>query len=230
MAGIAARTPEHAAKLVAEFDVPLYGSLSEMVEAESPGFVVTSVSWPANPDVVRQLVELGLPVLSETPPAVTLEEMQQMWSLVEQGARIQVAEQYWLQPHHAARLGFAHSGRIGRVSQAQVSAAHGYHGISLMRRFLGIHAELPTISVRSFTSPIVQGPDRQGPPGKENVIDAHQVFAFFDFGDRLGLIDFTGEQYFSWIRGQRLLVRGERGEIVDDRVLSICRTTARQSM
>ena len=61
----------------------------------------------------------------------------------------------------------------------------------------GIHAELPTISVRSFTSPIVQGPDRQGPPGKENVIDAHQVFAFFDFGDRLGLIDFTGEQYFS---------------------------------
>ena len=51
--------------------------------------------------------------------------------------------------------------------------------------------------MRSFTSPIVQGPDRQGPPGKENVIDAHQVFAFFDFGDRLGLIDFTGEQYFS---------------------------------
>ena len=53
-----------------------------MVEAESPGFVVTSVSWPANADVVRQLVELGLPVLSETPPAVTLEEMQRCghWS------------------------------------------------------------------------------------------------------------------------------------------------------
>ncbi len=218
-AGIAARTPKHAERWATEYGVPVYGSISEMVKAQAPEFVVTSVSWPANAGIVRQLAEMGAPVLSETPPAVTVEEMHQMWSLAEQGARIQVAEQYWLQPHHAARLAFAHSGLIGRVSQAQVSAAHGYHGISLMRRYLGVGGELPAISARRFTSPIVEGPGRQGPPSHEKVIEAGQTFTFFDFGDRLGVIDFTGEQYFSWIRGQRLLVRGERGEIVDDRAV-----------
>ena len=143
----------------------------------------------------------------------------QLWALQEQGARIQVAEQYWRQPHHAARLAFAHSGRLGRISQVQVSAAHGYHGISLIRRFLGIAGEPATVTARRFTSPIVQGPTRQGPPQAEKLTDSHQLLASFDFGDRLGILDFTGDQYFSWFRGQRLLVRGERGEIIDDQAV-----------
>ena len=32
------------------------------------------------------------------------------------------------------------------------------------------------------------------------------------------MYDFTGDQYFSWVRGQRLLVRGEKGELSDMRV------------
>jgi hypothetical protein len=40
-----------------------------------------------------------------------------------------------------------------------------------------------------------------------------QTIATFDFGERLGILDFADEQYFSWIRGPRFLVRGERGEI-----------------
>lgn len=39
-----------------------------------------------------------------------------------------------------------------------------------------------------------------------------------DFGNKLGVLDFTGDQYFSWIREKRILVRGERGEIVNDEV------------
>ena len=218
-AGLAARRPERAVDLAAAYALPLYRSVSELIAAQAPDFVVTSVSWSANPQIVRQLVDQETPVLSETPPAGTLAEMQALWALQEQGARIQVAEQYWLQPHHAARLAFARSGRLGRVSQAQVSAAHGYHGISLIRRFLGVGAALPTVSARRFVSPIVQGPTRQGPPSQERVARSNQLLAVFDFGDRLGVLDFSSEQYFSWIRGQRLLVRGERGEIIDDRAV-----------
>jgi len=39
------------------------------------------------------------------------------------------------------------------------------------------------------------------------------VIARLQFGDKLGVYDFTGDQYFSWVRSQRLLVRGEKGEI-----------------
>lgn len=219
VAGLAARRPQRAANLASAYGFPLYRSPAELIAAQRPDFVVSSVSWSANPAIVGQLVEEGLPVLSETPPAGTVAEMHALWALQEQGARIQVAEQYWRQPHHAARLAFAHSGRLGRVSQAQVSAAHGYHGISLMRRFLGVGAELATVSARRFSSPIVRGPSRRGPPSTEKVTESNQLLAIFDFGDRLGVLDFGSDQYFSWIRGQRLLVRGERGEIIDDRAV-----------
>ena len=219
-AGLAARRPQRAADLAAQFGVPLYRSVSEMISAEALDFVVTSVSPSANPQILRQLAERDMPVLSETPPADTVAEMRALWALQEPARlRIQVAEQYWRQPHHAARLAFAHSGRLGRVSQVHVSAAHGYHGISLIRRFLGVGGEAPTVSARRFASPIVQGPTRQGPPNAERVTESNQLLAFFDFDDRLGLLDFSSAQYFSWIRGQRLLARGERGEIIDDRAV-----------
>jgi hypothetical protein len=72
------------------------------------------------------------------------------------------------------------------------------------------------VSAASFTAPLVRGPDRKGMPDSESVAPSQQVTARLDFGDRLGIYDFTGDQYFSLIRGQRLLVRGERGEIIDE--------------
>jgi hypothetical protein len=155
-------------------------------------------------------------VLSETPPAPTVAEMAELCQLVAQGAKIQVAEQYWAQPHHAARLAFAHSGKLGKLTQVQISVCHGYHGISLLRRFLGIGSENATITARRFRSTIVQGPGRAGPPAHEALVETQQDIAWFDFGGQTGVFDFTGDQYFSYIRGQRLLLRGERGEMVDE--------------
>jgi len=193
--------------------LPTYRTVDELMRAHKPLFVVTSVSWDANPPLLQELAARGIPALSETPPAPDVARMAQLCGLAKQGARIQVAEQYIYQPHHAARLAFAKSGLLGTVSQAQVSACHGYHGTSLIRHFLGIGYENVRITARSFRSPLVAGPDRKGPPTEERITSSSQTIAWLDFGDRLGVFDFTGDQYFSWVRGQRLLVRGERGEI-----------------
>ena len=212
--GILARTPGKASHLTRQFGIPVVDDLSDLL-AGGPLFVVTSVSWDANPEWLESLAAAQVPVLSETPPATTVEELRTLCDLTQGGARIQVAEQYHLQPHHAARIAFARSGRLGRISQAQVSAAHGYHGISLMRRFLGMGCEPAEISAYTHTSPLVEGPGRDGPPETERTAASQQLIARFDFGDRLGVFDFTGDQYFSYIRSQRLLVRGERGELID---------------
>src|SRR5690606_29875614 len=45
-----------------------------------------------------------------------------------------------------------------------------------------------------------------------------QLLGEFDFGDRLGLFDFTDVQYRSYVRSHRVVVRGERGEIADNEV------------
>jgi predicted dehydrogenase len=216
VAGIVGRTPAKAESISRRFNVPLYGSVEELVRAGGPDFVVTSVSWDANPGILKLLASLGMPALSETPPATSVEEMVELCSLVGEGAKIQVAEQYFLQPRHSARLAFARSGKIGRVTQAQISVAHGYHGISLIRRFLGIGFENAKIDAMAFKSPIVKGHGRAGAPAQEEIVESEQIIAHFDFGDRLGVFDFTDKQYFAAIRDSRVLIRGERGEIVND--------------
>lgn len=214
--GLVTRNPDREDHPGKALGIPLFGSAREMIDAGRPLFTVTSVTWEANPATIETLVGLGQPVLSETPPAETVEELKAVYALVEKGAKIQVAEQYHLQPHHCARIAYAHSGKLGDLTQAQVSAAHGYHGISLMRRLLGIGYENAAVSGKTFTSPIVKTRSRQGHDDEESVVETTQRIGTFDFGDRLGVLDFVSDQYRSYIRGQRVMVRGVRGEIIDD--------------
>lgn len=181
-------------------------------------FVVLCVPAAATPSLLHELADRGIPVLTETPPAPDLDGLLGLEELTRGGARIQVAEQYAFQPLHAARLAVVASGRLGAITQVQVSVAHAYHGISLLRKFLGIRFENARVTASNFSLPIVRGPGRGGPPSSEETVQSIQTIAQLDFDGRLGIYDFALEQYFSWIRAPHLLVRGERGEISDSRV------------
>ncbi len=214
--GIVGRNRQKANDVGHRFRTTVFDSLEDLVKQGKPDFVVLSLSRGATVPVIEQCARQNIPVLVETPPAETLDDLFQVWDLVNHGAKIQVAEQYWAQPHHAARLALVKRGYLGTVTQAQISVCHGYHGISLMRRFLDVTFENATITASGFSSPIVEGPGRNGPPKTATVVSSKQVTARFDFGDKLGIYDFTGDQYFSYIRGQRVMVRGDRGELVDE--------------
>jgi predicted dehydrogenase len=214
--GIVGRGQAKTIELGERFGVRVYSSVDDLIQLGKPDYVVVSVSRGVAVSIITQLAHMGVPALCETPIGETLDDLNAVWSLVERGARIQVAEQFWAQPHHAARIAFARSGKLGTVSQAQVSVAHGYHGISLIRRFLNVMFEPVTVNAAQFVAPIVEGPGRKGLPDKEKITSSKQTFARFDFGDKLGIFDFTGDLYFSFIRGQRVLVRGERGEIMNE--------------
>jgi hypothetical protein len=217
--GVVVRNPQKAKNIEEKWRIPVCRELDEMLSSCNPLFVVTSVPRTVNPGIIRQLVERGIPVLSETPPALDLPQMLELYRFVcEKRGKVQVAEQYFLQPHHASRLTLIESGLIGKVSHAQISSAHGYHGISLMRKSLGLRFQSPTIYARQFIAPIVSGPGRDGPPLEETVRESIQQFFWLDFGDCLGFLDFTRDQYFSWIRTNRVLIRGDRGEICDNTI------------
>ena len=211
------RDAAKADELTRAWNVPTFSDLDDLLR-ERPQFVVVSVPWPDSPRLLTELSARGLPVLAETPPAPDVAGLTALHELTKSGARIQVAEQLQFRPLHAARIALAQSGRLGRVTQAQVSVAHGYHGINLLRQYVGVEFENATISARSFDSPIVQGAGRNGPPTEEKITESSQTLATFDWGDRLGIFDFTGAQYFGSIRASRTLIRGERGEITDKRV------------
>lgn len=217
-AGIVVRNPEKQKLFVQKWGLPVYGSLEELLDKGKPDFAVTSLPWEANLPTMAALVRHKVAVLSETPIAPQLPDLLQVYEWVKNGARIQVAEQYIFQPTHAAALAVIRSGRLGTIREADISVAHGYHGTSLLRNYLQVGLQLPVITGRQFMSKIVNGPGREGPPTEDKIQDSGRYIVQLDYGDRLGIYDFTGDLYFSWIRSMRRMVRGERGEINQDEV------------
>ena len=216
--GIVVRNADKGKAVEAAWAIPIFRDTDSLLAAARPAFVVVSVPQPVAPLIIAELVNRNVAILTETPPAPTREGLLDLWKLVERGAHIQVAEQYIYQPLHSARLALIRAGKLGEPSFAQVSACHGYHGTSLIRHLLKIGFELATVTARAFEADIIAGPGRAGPPEFEKIGRSRQVIAQFDFGHKLGIYDFIGDQYFSWIRSHSVLVRGPRGEIRDQEV------------
>ena len=218
IAGLVVRNEEKARVLEETWSLPTFRTPDELLNgAGSPEFWVSSVSYAANGEVNRQLLRTGLPIFTETPPAATLEEMVELWHETRAcGGRIQVAEQFHRQPHHAARIATVRGGRIGDPHTAYVSLCHGYHGTSLLRRYLGLGFEEARIVGMGWTDRVIDCGGREGPPADPGIRESPQQIALLDWGNgKNGVFDFTSVQYFSPVRSQRVAIRGERGEIVD---------------
>jgi predicted dehydrogenase len=213
VSAVVTRRPERAALLSKAFGVNCVATLEDAL-ATKPDFAVTSVPWGVNPELLVALHKLNIPTLSETPPAPDVTGMTALWETLGPKARVQIAEQYPFQPELAARIAVAHSGKIGTPSHAQVSTAHGYHGLAVMRRLLGAGIGPVTVQGKRFSGPIIKSRGRSDVPETEEVVAAGQTIGWLNFEDeKSGVFDFSGDQYFSWIRKNRVLVRGERGEI-----------------
>jgi predicted dehydrogenase len=171
LTGVVVRNPEKRAQLATSWSVPVFATVEELLAEGRPDFVVTSVSSIANLPLLEFLSERAIPILSETPIGTELPQLNRVNDLVRAGARIQVAEQYLFQPLHAARLTLVRSGRLGTVYEADVSIAHGYHSISLLRHFLQVGFRLPRATARRFTSRIVNGPHRGHVPREKKIIE-----------------------------------------------------------
>jgi len=212
ISGCVARTEATRSRIQTDWGIATFSTIGGLVRSK-PDFVVTSVPWAASAPVILELASHDVAVLAETPPAEDLDALTKLWKELPGNARVQVAEQYQFQPCHAARLALTRSGLLGEISETQISVAHGYHGVSLIRKFLNIGSESASIHALEFKSPIVAGSNRAGPPLEERKILTTQTIASLEFEGKLAVFDFVEDQYFSWIRSHRVLVRGDRGEI-----------------
>jgi hypothetical protein len=217
--GLVVRDEEKGEVIERNWNVKTYRTLEALLAIEQQDFIVVSVARTVCPEFLFELAERAIPALTETPPAADLEGLLKLHELMLRGARIQVAEQYHDQPLHAARLALVQSGRLGTVSEAYVSTAHDYHGMNLLRKLLDVGCEQARIRAMRFESPLLGGPTRSGPPTEETILQSRRDMAWLEFeGGKLGIYDFGSEQYRSWVRSNLVTVRGERGEIVDQRV------------
>jgi predicted dehydrogenase len=154
-------------------------------------------------------------VLCETPPAADLDGLRRLGDLIARRARVQVAEQYQYQPLHAARLAVTRAGLIGVVSTVSLSVCHDYHAFSLMRRHLGVGGEPALLRATTVRATIQTGFGPSGPRRAAGTVEEVRTAGIVEWDDRLGLYDFSEEQYFSYVRAPHAVVRGSGGEIAD---------------
>ncbi|GAA1011914.1 hypothetical protein Aple_013710 [Acrocarpospora pleiomorpha] len=221
VSGVVTRSAERGAEVESRWGVPAFRSIGDMLAAERPEFVITSVPWPVNPVVIKELVEFGVPVLAETPPAADLDGLRNLWNAVGSSGLVQVAEQYLHMPGHAARLALVRESVIGEVTSVQVSSTHLYHAVSMIRHLLGAGFQEATVSARSFTAPLADPLSKDGWTGGSTPKPASTTIATLEFASGMGLYDFTDNQWWNPLRARRIVIRGSLGEVVDDRVVRL---------
>ena len=192
-------------------------TLEELL-ADDPDYVVLSVKRGITSGYLERLIERGIPVLCETPPAEEMDCLNALWEQYKKyDAKVQIAEQYIQQPLYAAWDKVIRDGRLGRVENINISSLHGYHGASMIRRFLDVGYENGVIYGKRFWFDVTETYGRDGMVFDGDIFscsrdrltmefDSGKV-AFFDFSDPA--------QYHSFIRTRQLTVQGVRGEIDD---------------
>ncbi len=209
------RREESAQRLGQSLGIPWYTDLDRLMRETAPEMGVVSVSYAANGAVGLMAVEHGLHVLLETPIAHDLSEADAIVAAAaRRGVKIEVAEQFHRRPGEQLKLALLASGLFGTVYSAfNDFAGHGYHGVSVLRSYLGFDA-LPLQvqgAVRSYdlAAHWSRLAETRGPRTET------QEHALIDFeGGRLGVYHWTSVGYDSalrWWRGSRFLAEKGMG-------------------
>ena len=136
------RSADSVERLGKSLGVPAYTSLDKLVRKTVPEIGVVSVNYHANGEVGLMAAEAGLHVLLETPIAHKLSEADAIiQAAAQRQLKIEVSEQFHRRPPEQLKLKLIASGLFGRVHTSfNDFAGHGYHGISVMRSYLGFDA------------------------------------------------------------------------------------------
>ena len=148
--------------------------------ATKPDCVVFMLKYGAALPFAEKAMEQGIPVLCETPPAATVEELQAWYQAKEKyNGKVQVAEQYCFQPYYQALIHMIDQGKLGTISNLDISQAHDYHGMSVMRRLLGIGMENCRITARTYDFPGNYHCGREGlHKGEKTIVDTRKRAEF----------------------------------------------------
>ena len=209
------RSVNSAQRLGESLGAPWYTDLEQLVRETAPQIGIVSVNYNANGQVGLMAVEAGLHVLLETPIAHHLHEADAIIAAANtRGLKIEVAEQFHRRPLEQIKLKLIESGLFGRIySSFNDFAGHGYHGVSVMRAYLGFDA-VPTQvtgAVRQYelASHWSRIADKMGERSET------QEHGLIDFADgQLGVFHWTNVGYDSplrWWRSSRFLAEKGMG-------------------
>ena len=210
------RTAEKAEKIASENNIHTTTSIEECI-SYNPDFVVVAVNKTSIYEVSKEWMQKGFAVLCETPPSLKLEELQDLWEMHEQGAKLQVAEQYFQYPTYKSKLELLDSKILGDPYNVTISAIHDYHAASIIRKILHTGFEQVTIYGKKHKFPVTETLTRYESLFDGRVAEKERDRLTFEFENgKMAFYDFSSIQYRSTIRSIYMEVQGSRGEMVNN--------------
>jgi predicted dehydrogenase len=212
------RSTDSARQLGERLGVPWYTDLERLKRETAPQIGIVAVNYHANGQVGLMTVEQGLHALLETPIAHKLSEADAIIAAAaERGLKIEVAEQFHRRPLEQIKLELIASGLFGRVHTSfNDFAGHGYHGVSVLRSYLGFDARPTQVTgaVREYdlAAHWSRLADTRGP---RTETQEHGMVEFD--GGQLGIFHWTNVGYDSalrWWRSSRFLAEKGMGVTV----------------
>jgi predicted dehydrogenase len=209
------RSVDSARKLGEDLDTPWYTDMNKLMRETAPEVGVVSVAYHANGEVGLMAVEHGLHVLLETPIAHDLDEADAIIAAAnERNLKVEVAEQFHRRPLEQIKLKLIASGLFGRVyTSFNDFAGHGYHGVSVMRSYLGFDAKPVQVTgaVRQYDliphwSMLADTRDARTEMQEHGIVEFE--------GGQLGIFHWTNVGYdcpLRWFRSSRFLAEKGMG-------------------
>jgi predicted dehydrogenase len=207
------RSESSARQLGESLGAPWYTDLERLVRETAPDIGIVSVAYSANGEVGLMAVEAGLHVLLETPIAHKLAEADAIIAAAQaRGLKIEVAEQFYRRPMEQIKLKLIQAGLFGRVYTAYNDfAGHGYHGVSVMRSYLGFDAR--PVRVSGLVKDYELAPHWSLLAGTRDARTETQEHGLIEFeGGQTGIFHWTSIAYDSamrWWRSSRF--QAEKG-------------------
>lgn len=210
VSAICVRNPEKAKDIQKNFDVKVVNSVEDALESPCD-FVVNCINKDDISDLSIELADKGYCVLAETPvikPQLGIHNYN----------NIQIAEQFHLKGTYQAIKRIIDSGIIGKVTHINMSMAHDYHAMSIIRFLLDDYDEPVILGNFSLNDTMLETNGRNGEFAEKKITDKIQTVRLYQFKNATAIYDYNKEQYFSPIRKDRMLIRGTRGEIENNHV------------
>ncbi len=195
--------------------VPAYTDIDKLVRETAPELGIVSVSYHANGEIGLMAVQAGLHVLLETPIAHKLSEADAIIAAAQaRGLKIEIAEQFHRRPLEQIKLKLIASGLFGRVHTAfNDFAGHGYHGVSVLRSYLGFDAKPAQVTGTVREYDLAPHWSRlSGTRGPRSETQEHGIIEFE--GGQVGIFHWTDVGYDSavrWWRSSRFLAEKGMG-------------------
>jgi predicted dehydrogenase len=221
--GVWGRSEDKARELGEKHHVPWFIDLDLMRNELEVDAAIVTVANPANGEIGRRVIELGLHALLETPIANSLDDADAIIAGAEtNNLKVEVAEQYYRRPMERLKRKLIDADVFGQILVAYNDfMGHGYHGVSLIRSYIGF--DIPVISVNGITTKLTVAPHYSWISQTNGSRDEEWEHASLRFANgALGFYNWTSISYDSALRWQRSMrFFAERGMANDDRLTTL---------